>query len=137
MGEDGTRIGKEREEGGEQRPGDEEEERMCVHAAHVACQAGCQPPQPTLFSPFSLSLSLFSVRCEEGRRKGIFIELQPLTWSTPTNGPTCATMGTPQQVRDYRECAPKAVSCTAALYLFVCFFFLFFFFFVFFSFSFK
>lgn len=104
-----------------------------MHAAHVACQAGCQPPQQTLFS---LSLFLFSVLEEEGY---LYRTAATLTWSTPTNGPTCGTMGTPQQVRDYRECAPKAVSCTA-LYLFVCFFSFFCFFFVsfrFFFFSFK
>lgn len=111
------------------RAGDEEEERMCVHAAHVACQAGCQPPQQTLFS--ALSLSLFVVE-EEGY---LYRTAATLTCSTPTNGPTCGTIGTPQQVRDYRECAPKAVSCTA-LYLFVCFFSSFFFFFSSFSFLF-
>lgn len=74
----------------------------------------------------SLSLFLFSVLEEEGY---LYRTAATLTWSTPTNGPTCGTMGTPQQVRDYRECAPKAVSCTA-LYLFVCFFSFFSFFFV-------
>ena len=83
----------------------------------------------SLLRSLSLSLSLFVVE-EEGY---LYRTAATLTWSTPTNGPTCGTMGTPQQVRDYRECAPKAVSCTA-LYLFVCFFSSFFFSFFFVSF---
>ena len=113
----------------------EAKERMCVHAAHVACQPAWQPPwtllpsragmsepsaaltrSPSLF----LSRSFFvSSELQLYRRKGIFlfIKLQPLTWSTPTHGPTCGTTGTPQQVRDYR------VSCAGTSFVFFFFFF--------------